>query len=273
MLSSTRWRVTTRRRFGPTMAALLAIAAVGMFTAVPYPVVTGSVAVAAEDQPPGPFARLDTDAGDILVVFYPDLAPHHVAQFVFLSRSGFYEGTYFHRLVPGFVIQGGDPNSKDRDPRNDGQGGPTYRDVLSADELHLVDQLNVALGEKGYAGIAESVNLKAEFSRSAKHERGTLSMARARENDSAGSQFFICVDKTSQLDGQYTIFGQVVMGMDVADRIVAAEKDPARGRDAPAEPVHIRAITVVDGLDELSDLERQAYTDLVVQMKTGISPE
>ena len=273
MFSSTRWHVTASRGFGPTLAALVALAAVGMVTAVPHPAVTGSVAVAAEDQPAGPFARLHTDAGDILVVFYPDLAPHHVAQFVFLSRNGFYDGTYFHRLVPGFVIQGGDPNSKDRDPRNDGQGGPTYRDVLSADELHLVDQLNVVLGEKGYAGIAESVNLKAEFSRSAKHVRGTLSMARARDPDSAGSQFFICVDNTTQLDGQYTIFGQVVMGMDVADRIVAAEKDPARGRDAPAEPVHIRAITVIDSLDELSELERQAHSDLIVELATGNSPE
>jgi cyclophilin family peptidyl-prolyl cis-trans isomerase len=230
-------------------------------------------AFAAGEGTEGPFARLHTDAGDILVVFYPDLAPHHVAQFGHLSRTGFYEGTYFHRLVPGFVIQGGDPNSKDRDPRNDGQGGPDYRDVLTDEELRLVDQLNVALGEKGYSGIATAANLKAEFSKTAKHQRGTLSMARARDVDSAGSQFFICVAPTPQLDGQYTIFGQVVMGMDVVDAIVAAPKDPARGRDAPAEPVHIRAITWLDDRSELSDLEQQAYHELKVQQQTGVPPK
>lgn len=272
MLVSSRLFAATVRCRGRMRAAIAVLIALGVIAAIPGKVATDSVAYAA-DRPAGPFARLHTDAGDILVVFYPDLAPRHVAQFIHLSRNGFYEGTYFHRLVPGFVIQGGDPNSKDRDPRNDGQGGPEYRDVLTAEELHLIDQLNVVLGEKGYSGIATSVNLKAEFSKNAKHIRGTLSMARARDPDSAGSQFFICVAATPQLDGQYTIFGQVVMGMDVVDGIVAAEKDPARGREAPADPVHIRAITVVDSRGELSDLEQQAYNDLMVQLQTGTAPK
>ena len=92
---------------------------------------------------------------------------------------------------------------------------------------------------------------------------GTLSMARGPGPDSAGSQFFICVDATPQLDGQYTIFGHVVMGMEVADTIVSAPKDPARGRDAPAEPVKIRAMTVVsDGLAGLSGLELKAFEEM-----------
>ena len=211
-----------------------------------------------------PFVRMHTEAGDILLVLYPELAPHHVAQFLYLAESGFYEETYFHRVMPGFMIQGGDPNSKDRDPRNDGRGGPRYEDVLSAEDMHLIDELNVMLGEKGYKSFAGGeANLKAEFSKTAKHTRGTLSMARGPGPDSAGSQFFICVDATPQLDGQYTIFGHVVMGMEVADTIVSAPKDPARGRDAPAEPVKIRAMTVVsDGLAGLSGLELKAFEEM-----------
>jgi peptidyl-prolyl cis-trans isomerase B (cyclophilin B) len=98
-------------------------------------------------------------------------------------------------------------------------------------------------------------------------------MARARNPDSAGSQFFICVAATPQLDGQYTIFGQVVVGMDVVDRIVAAPIDAARGRESPAKPTHIRAITVVDQLKELSVEEQLAYEGLGAELEGGTAPK
>ena len=213
------------------------------------------------------FARMDTDEGAILLVFYPELAPHHVDSFVHLSRTGFYDETKFHRIVPGFVIQGGDPNSKDADPRNDGMGGPTMIDVLTDDELKMVAKVNQMLEDKGYAGLDGPANLKAEFSQTVKHRVGSLSMARSREVDSAGSQFFICTAVTSQLDGQYTIFGQVVMGQDVADRIVNAEKNTAAGRDAPAVPVAINRMTIIEGTDGLNEAEQAAWAELPAELK------
>ena len=152
------------------------------------------------------FARLETVHGNILLVFYPELAPNHVNNFVNLSKNGFYDGTRFHRIVPGFVIQGGDPNSKDEDPRNDGMGGPTIADVLDAEGTEMLAEVNAKLETLGYKGLEGQANLKAEFS-SEKHVRGTLSMARSRDPDSAGSQFFVCVADTPQLDNQYTVFG------------------------------------------------------------------
>ncbi|MFO7654531.1 MAG: peptidylprolyl isomerase [Candidatus Krumholzibacteriia bacterium] len=199
----------------------------------------------AAGEAPRPLVRMDTDAGPVLLVLFPDLAPNHVAQFLHLTGTGFYEGTYFHRLVPGFVIQGGDPNTKDRDPRNDGVGGPALADVLGDEAAAALDRLNTLLAARGYAPLRAEANLAAEFSQRAKHGRGSLSMARARDPDSAGSQFFICVAPTPQLDGQYTLFGQVVDGMDVVDAIVSAPTDPARGREQPAEPVHITSLRVV----------------------------
>jgi len=214
------------------------------------------------------FTRLTTEEGVILLVMYPDLAPHHVGNFTHLARTGFYDGTRFHRIVPGFVIQGGDPNSKDADPRNDGMGNPTLRDVLTAEEWQLVERVNAMLAEKGYVGLEGFANLKAELSSTAKHVRGTLSMARKSQPvDSAGSQFFICVDNTSQLDGQYTVFGHAVMGMDVADRIVNAEKNPAAGRDAPAIPVTILKAEVVTGVGNLTPEEQAAWDALPAEFK------
>jgi peptidyl-prolyl cis-trans isomerase B (cyclophilin B) len=226
-----------------------------------------NVSPAAADEPL--FARLETDPGNILLVFYPELAPHHVDNFVHLSRTGFYDGTLFHRIVPGFVIQGGDPNSKDEDPRNDGMGGPTLTDVLTAEELARVQQVNDLLATKGYVGLDGPARLKAEFSPTAKHLRGTLSMARSQEEDSAGSQFFICVANTAQLDGKYTIFGQVVTGMDVADVIVNAEKNPAAGRDAPRAPVAINKVVVIEGVGGLTAAEKAAWDALPAELKSA----
>ncbi|MEE9122467.1 MAG: peptidylprolyl isomerase [Syntrophobacteria bacterium] len=150
-------------------------------------------------------AVLETKFGDITLRFFPEVAPKHVNSFIELASSGFYDGTTFHRVVPGFVIQGGDPNSKSEDRSKHGAGGPGY-------------------------------TLEAEFSNHL-HKRGTLSMARAANPDSAGSQFFICVADAAFLDGQYTVFGEVTEGMDVVDEIVAQPRDSG---DNPNERVEMK---------------------------------
>ena len=122
-------------------------------------------------------AVLETKFGEITLKFFPEVAPKHVNSFIELASSGFYDGTTFHRVVPGFVIQGGDPNTKSEDRSQHGTGGPGY-------------------------------TLEAEFS-NLPHKRGTLSMARAASPDSAGSQFYICVAAAAFLDNQYTVFGEV----------------------------------------------------------------
>ena len=142
--------------------------------------------------------------GDIVLQFYPDVAPNHAGNFCKLAAEQFYDGTTFHRVIPGFMIQGGDPNSKNPDRSSHGMGGPGY-------------------------------HIKAEFN-NRQHKRGVLSMARAQDPDSAGSQFFICVADSLFLDGQYTAFGNVVSGMDVVDRVVAAKRD---GRDNPLERIEM----------------------------------
>lgn len=152
-------------------------------------------------------AVIETKFGNIELKFFPDIAPNHVNNFIELAKKGFYDGTIFHRVIPGFMIQGGDPNSKDPNKSRHGMGGPGYQ-------------------------------VKAEFSNKS-HKRGILSMARAQDPDSAGSQFFICVADSFFLDKQYTVFGEVVSGMDVVDKIVSAPRDP---RDNPNERIEIKAI-------------------------------
>ncbi len=138
-------------------------------------------------------AIISTPHGEIVVKFYPDLAPKHVESFKKPYRDGFYDGTAFHRVIPGFMIQGGDPNSKDPNNRAaHGTGGPGY-------------------------------SLPAEFS-DRKHTRGILSAARSQDPNSAGSLFFLCVADSPWLDNQYSIFGEVVSGMEAADKIVAEER-------------------------------------------------
>ena len=150
-------------------------------------------------------AIIETKFGNIELRFFPDVAPNHVNSFIELAKKGFYDGTTFHRIIPGFMIQGGDPNSKDPDRSRHGMGGPGY-------------------------------TIKAEFNQKP-HKRGTLSMARAADPDSAGSQFFICVADAPFLDRQYTVFGEVVSGMEVADKIVNQPKDK---RDNPLERVEMK---------------------------------
>ncbi|UCG79530.1 MAG: peptidylprolyl isomerase [Nitrospirota bacterium] len=150
-------------------------------------------------------AVIKTKLGTIKLKFFPDVAPNHVDNFIELAKKGFYDGTVFHRVIPNFMIQGGDPNSKDENRARHGLGGPGY-------------------------------TVKAEFSKRS-HKRGTLSMARSAHPDSAGSQFFICVADTPHLDGQYSVFGEVVEGLDVADKIVSLERD---ARDNPVERIEMQ---------------------------------
>ena len=152
-----------------------------------------------------PHAIITTKFGQMELVLFPKLAPKHVESFLGLAKKGFYNGTIFHRVIPGFMIQGGDPNTKDPSKRQQyGMGGPGY-------------------------------TLPAEFNR-IPHERGILSAARSADPNSAGSQFFIMVGKAPSLDGQYTVFGEVVKGLDVADKIVNQPRD---FRDNPLERIEM----------------------------------
>ena len=148
-----------------------------------------------------PSGIIETNLGNIEIKLLPELAPEHVRNFVKLAQSKFYDGTLFHRVIPGFMIQGGDPNTKDTNLKSQwGMGGPGY-------------------------------NIKAEFN-SRSHLRGIISMARSQDPDSAGSQFFIVTSDSTFLDREYTVFGEVTVGMDVADKIVKLPRD---GNDCPQQ--------------------------------------
>ena len=146
-------------------------------------------------------------------------------------------------------------------------GGPTLADVLTEQDREQLRSAGQTLEARGYTGLDldARANLKAEFSRTAKHLRGSLSMARSRDVDSAGSQFFVCVDRTASLDTQYTIFGHVVTGMDVADAIVAAPRDD---RDRPLEPVQIERAEVTVGVSSLGPDEQAAYQAVLEQLQS-----
>lgn len=150
-------------------------------------------------------AVIQTKFGEIELSFFPETAPGHVKNFIDLAEKKFYDGTTFHRVIPNFMIQGGDPNTKSGDRSTHGTGGPGY-------------------------------TIKAEFSKKP-HKKGTLSMARSQHPDSAGSQFFICVVDTPHLDGSYTVFGEVTKGMDVVETIVSQKKDR---NDNPAERIEMK---------------------------------
>ena len=153
-------------------------------------------------------AIIETNLGTIVFKLLPDLAPETVRNFEKLARDGFYNGTLFHRVIPGFMIQGGDPNTKTGNKSTWGTGGPGH-------------------------------TIKAEFS-SRSHHRGIVSMARAQDPNSAGSQFFIVTTDSTFLDRQYTVFGEVIEGMDVADKIVSLQRDR---NDCPLEEakmIHVK---------------------------------
>ena len=150
-------------------------------------------------------AIISTKFGDMVVEFYDDVAPMHVESFKILADEGYFDGTTFHRVIPGFVIQGGDPNSKDEDRMNDGTGG-------RAGKFFGI----------GREEDSNSWTIPAEFN-DKDHVKGTLSMARSSNPNSGSSQFFICHAATPQLNNQYTVFGQVIEGLDVIDQIVYSE--------------------------------------------------
>lgn len=181
----TKRRGLNRMGYAAVMSLILSVGITGTCLAADAPGKGGDAVNASTAR-----AVIKTKLGDIEIKFLPDVAPKHVENFMKLARSGFYNGTIFHRVIPGFMIQGGDPNTKDSLRKEAyGQGGPGH-------------------------------NVKAEFS-DLPHKRGVVSMARAQDPDSAGSQFFVVVEESRFLDRKYTIFGEVVKGIGVADKIVA----------------------------------------------------
>ncbi len=161
-------------------------------------------------------AVIKTNEGEMVVQFWTDAAPSTIENFKKLARSGFYDGTIFHRIVKGFMIQGGDPNSKDPAKENSyGQGDPGYK-------------------------------IKAEFNDHS-HERGVTSMARGPDPDSAGSQFFICLAPVRRLDGQYTTFGKLIKGADVLEKIgeIPVTRNSAGEMSKPTKRVVIESVKIV----------------------------
>ncbi len=156
-------------------------------------------------------AVIKSSEGEMVLELWPDVAPGHVENFTKLAKKGFYDGTCFHRVIKGFMIQGGDPNTKDESKKATwGQGGPGY-------------------------------TIKAEFN-DKPHVRGTLSMARTPDPNSAGSQFFICHGDPRFLDKQYTVFGKLIKGDDVLEKIATT---PTEGPDRPVKRVNIESVKIV----------------------------
>lgn len=157
-------------------------------------------------------AVIKTSMGEMVVEFWPDVAPKTVENFKTLAKKGFYDGTCFHRVIRGFMIQGGDPLTKDE-----------------------AQSARWGTGDPGY-------KIKAEFN-AKKHVRGVLSMARSSDPDSAGSQFFICHGSPGHLDGQYTAFGKLLKGDDVLEKIATAPTGP---RDRPVQRMNVESVKIVD---------------------------
>jgi peptidyl-prolyl cis-trans isomerase B (cyclophilin B) len=156
-------------------------------------------------------AVIKTSMGEMVLEFWPDVAPKHVENFKTLAKKGFYDGTAFHRVIKGFMIQGGDPLTKDASKESAwGTGGPGYQ-------------------------------IKAEFNERS-HTRGVLSMARSQNPDSAGSQFFICHGNPNFLDRQYTAFGKLIKGDDVLEKIATTATRPP---DRPVTRVNVESIKIV----------------------------
>ncbi len=193
------------------------------FAALFSVVVIGAHSIAADEAKPAApapavkeVAVIKTAAGEMVVEFWPDVAPKTVENFITLAKKGFYDGTAFHRIVKGFMIQGGDPKSKDA--------------ALEADW---------GTGDPGY-------KIKAEFN-DRKHVTGVISMARSAHPDSAGSQFFICLGEASFLDGKYTAFGKLIKGEDVLKKLGETPVGTSRGGEEskPKERVNVESIKIV----------------------------
>ncbi|ELV06609.1 peptidylprolyl isomerase [Brachyspira hampsonii] len=172
-------------------------------------IIFGTVLIAQKPKTSKEHLFIETNFGTIEIAFFPEKAPKHVEAIKKLANEGFYDGTLFHRVIPGFIIQGGDPLSKQPNRALHGTGGPNFV-------------------------------IPAEFN-DVSHKRGICSMARGTSINSAGSQFFICVADSPFLDGQYTVWGEVVSGMDVADKIVALKRD---ANDNPLEPAKMNRVYV-----------------------------
>lgn len=156
-------------------------------------------------------AIVKTSEGEMVLEFWPEVAPKHVENFKKLAKQGFYDGTCFHRVIKGFMIQGGDPNSKDEAKRAQwGTGGPGHT-------------VNAEFNEKS-------------------HVRGVLSMARSQDPNSAGSQFFICHGNPTFLDRQYTAFGKLIKGDDVLEKIATTATEPG---DKPVKRMNVESIKIV----------------------------
>lgn len=167
-----------------------------------------------------PIVTIETNHGKIEVELYPEIAPNTVNNFVSLVQKGFYDGTIFHRVIPGFMIQGGDPDGT-------GMGGPGY----------------AIRGEFSHNG----------FENNLRHTRGVLSMARSMFPDSAGSQFFLMVEDAPHLDGEYAAFGKVISGIEECDRIVSVARDR---RDRPLKDEQMVKVTVETFGEEYPEPEK-----------------
>jgi peptidyl-prolyl cis-trans isomerase B (cyclophilin B) len=185
------------------------------------------LAVQAEDKPKtetnvsnpsnDEVAVITTVEGTMVLEFWPDVAPNHVENFKKLAKSGFYDGTAFHRVIKGFMIQGGDPLTKDDSKQSQwGTGGPGWK-------------------------------VKAEFNKKS-HVRGVLSAARSQDPDSAGSQFFICHDRATFLDGQYTAYGKLIKGDEVLEKINSTQTGP---QDRPVKKMTMTSVKIVPRAEAL----------------------
>jgi peptidyl-prolyl cis-trans isomerase B (cyclophilin B) len=193
---------------------------VGMRLSILLAVLLSSAMLGAEEKTPmnssNEVAVIKTNEGEMVVQFWTDAAPNTIENFKKLARQGFYDGTIFHRIVKDFMIQGGDPNSKDPAKENSyGQGGPDYK-------------------------------IKAEFN-DHPHDRGVISMARSADPDSAGSQFFICLAPVHRLDHQYTTFGKLIKGDDVLEKIgnIPVERNAQGEPSKPTKRVVIESIKIM----------------------------
>lgn len=181
---------------------------------------------------------LHTEKGDLVMRYFPDVAPNHVENMKKLIKDGFYDKTRFHRIIPNFMIQGGCPNTKEDDQNAWGSGSPGH-------------------------------NVKAEFNVKP-HVRGTLSMARSNNPDSAGSQFFVCHARAASLDNQYTVFGHLVYGYKTLDTIITAPALP-RGREQslPVKPIAITKAEIMTW----GDYKKSAESEKKEEVKPEEKPE
>ena len=193
-------------------------------------IMIGSIIMTSCEKQPD-VAVVSTRYGDMVLEFYPEVAEKHVDSFLTHARNGYFNGTTFHRVIPDFVIQGGDPNSKTDDRSTHGMGG------------HAANFYGI-----GQEDDSNTWMLPAEFN-SRPHLTGTISMARSQSPNSAGSQFFVCAGPTPQLDNQYTVFGQVVEGLDVIQKIVNSPRDR---RDNPKDKVEMN-VSVMPRDEALDD--------------------